>query len=84
MLCGGRVAFDLTTVNGTQNVMMAAALASGETLLENAAREPEVVDLAKAAIINNANRGRPILRFAISIKAAAVRAITTMLRGGLL
>jgi UDP-N-acetylglucosamine 1-carboxyvinyltransferase len=45
-LCGGRVAFDLTTVNGTQNVMMAAALASGETVLENAAREPEVVELA--------------------------------------
>ena len=39
-LCGGRVAFDLTTVNGTQNVMMAACLASGETVLENAAREP--------------------------------------------
>ena len=45
-LGGGRVAFDLTTVNGTQNVMMAAALASGETVLENAAREPEVVELA--------------------------------------
>ena len=45
-LRGGRVAFDLTTVNGTQNVMMAAALASGETVLENAAREPEVVELA--------------------------------------
>jgi UDP-N-acetylglucosamine 1-carboxyvinyltransferase len=46
-LSGGRVAFDLTTVNGTQNVMMAAARASGETLLENAAREPEVVELAE-------------------------------------
>jgi UDP-N-acetylglucosamine 1-carboxyvinyltransferase len=46
-LCGGRVAFDLPTVNGTQNVMMAAALASGETVLENAAREPEVVELAE-------------------------------------
>jgi len=46
-LRGGRVAFDLTTVNGTQNVMMAAALASGETVLENAAREPEVVELAE-------------------------------------
>jgi UDP-N-acetylglucosamine 1-carboxyvinyltransferase len=45
-LSGGRVAFDLTTVNGTQNVMMAATLASGETVIENAAREPEVVELA--------------------------------------
>jgi UDP-N-acetylglucosamine 1-carboxyvinyltransferase len=45
-LRGDRVRFDMTTVNGTQNVMMAAALAPGETLLENAAREPEVVELA--------------------------------------
>ncbi len=45
-LRGGRVTFDLTTVNGTQNVMMAATLASGETVIENAAREPEVVELA--------------------------------------
>jgi len=38
---------DLVTVTGTENLMMAAALAEGETLLENAAREPEVVDLAR-------------------------------------
>ncbi len=47
-LRGARVTFDLTTVNGTQNVMMAATLARGETVLENAAREPEVVELAEA------------------------------------
>ena len=47
-LRGARVAFDLTTVNGTQNVMMAATLARGETVLENVAREPEVVELAEA------------------------------------
>ena len=46
-LRGARVAFDLSTVNGTQNVMMAAALAKGETVLENAAREPEVAELAE-------------------------------------
>ncbi len=46
-LRGGRVAFDVSTVNGTQNVMMAAVLAPGETVLENAAREPEVVELAE-------------------------------------
>lgn len=46
-LRGARIAFDLNTVNGTQNVMMAAALARGETVLENAAREPEVVELAE-------------------------------------
>ena len=45
-LRGARFAFDLVTVTGTENLMMAAALADGQTVLENAAREPEVVDLA--------------------------------------
>ena len=45
-LKGARVVMDVVTVTGTENLMMAAALADGETLLENAAREPEVVDLA--------------------------------------
>ena len=45
-LRGSRVSFDVNTVNGTQNVMMAAALTPGETVLENAAREPEVLELA--------------------------------------
>jgi UDP-N-acetylglucosamine 1-carboxyvinyltransferase len=46
-LTGGRVTFDLNTVNGTQNVMMAAVLAQGRTVIENAAREPEVAELAR-------------------------------------
>jgi UDP-N-acetylglucosamine 1-carboxyvinyltransferase len=45
-LRGARIAFETTTVGGTENIMMAAALARGETIIENAAREPEVVDLA--------------------------------------
>ena len=45
-LYGARVSFDVSTVNGTQNVLMAACLAEGETVLENAAREPEVMELA--------------------------------------
>lgn len=45
-LKGGRITFDTVTVGGTENIMMAAALAKGETVVENAAREPEVVDLA--------------------------------------
>lgn len=45
-LKGARISFDTVTVTGTENVMMAAALAKGTTVLENAAREPEVVDLA--------------------------------------
>jgi UDP-N-acetylglucosamine 1-carboxyvinyltransferase len=46
-LAGARVAFDVSTVNGTQNVMMAATLACGRTEIENAAREPEVFELAQ-------------------------------------
>lgn len=45
-LHGARVAFDMPTVGGTENLLMAAVLADGETVLENAALEPEVVDLA--------------------------------------
>lgn len=45
-LKGARVFFDIVSVTGTENIMMAATLADGITVLENAAREPEVVDLA--------------------------------------
>lgn len=46
-LKGARIHFDMPTVGGTEHLMMAASLAKGETLLENAAREPEIVDLAR-------------------------------------
>jgi UDP-N-acetylglucosamine 1-carboxyvinyltransferase len=49
-LKGARIFFDLVSVTGTENMMMAAALADGVTVLENAAREPEVVDLAHCLI----------------------------------
>jgi UDP-N-acetylglucosamine 1-carboxyvinyltransferase len=49
-LRGARIVMDLVTVTGTENLMMAATLAQGTTLIENAAREPEVVDLAKCLI----------------------------------
>jgi len=45
-LKGAHIFMDLVTVTGTENVMMAATLADGQTIIENAAREPEVVDLA--------------------------------------
>ncbi len=45
-LKGSRINFDISTVGGTEHLMMAAALAKGETVLENAAREPEISDLA--------------------------------------
>ena len=47
-LKGAEIYFDISTVTGTENVMMAAALADGRTVLKNAAREPEVVELANA------------------------------------
>src|SRR2546421_3391837 len=49
-LKGGQIVFDKITVTGTEDLMMAAALAEGETLIENCAREPEVSDLA--ALLN--------------------------------
>ena len=50
-LAGAEIIFDLVTVTGTMNVLMAATLARGTTVLENAAREPEVANLAQA--LNN-------------------------------
>jgi len=49
-LKGARIVMDTVTVTGTENLMMAACLAEGETVLENAAREPEVVDLARCLV----------------------------------
>ena len=49
-LKGAVIRTDMVTVTGTENLLMAAALAEGETILENAAREPEVVDLAELLI----------------------------------
>src|SRR5215831_5942438 len=46
-LQGGQVKFERVTVTGTENILMAAALADGETVIENAAREPEVTDLIR-------------------------------------
>ena len=54
-LKGARIFFDIVSVTGTENLMMAAALADGVTVLENAAREPEVVDLANCLISMGAN-----------------------------
>ena len=49
-LKGARLFTDMVTVTGTENLMMAACLAEGETVIENAAREPEVVDLAQCLV----------------------------------
>ncbi|MDH4395999.1 MAG: UDP-N-acetylglucosamine 1-carboxyvinyltransferase [Limnobacter sp.] len=49
-LKGARIVTDMVTVTGTENLMMAACLAEGTTIIENAAREPEVVDLARMLV----------------------------------
>ena len=54
-LAGTRFVFDVVTVTGTENLLMAATLAEGTTTLENAAREPEVVDLARCLVAMGAN-----------------------------
>jgi UDP-N-acetylglucosamine 1-carboxyvinyltransferase len=54
-LRGARIVQDNVTVTGTENLMMAATLAEGRTVLENAAREPEVVDLAACLVAMGAN-----------------------------
>lgn len=54
-LVGARIVMDQVTVTGTENLMMAAVFAQGETILENAAREPEVVDLAQFLIAMGAD-----------------------------
>jgi UDP-N-acetylglucosamine 1-carboxyvinyltransferase len=54
-LKGAQVLFDVVTVTGTENILMAATLADGQTIIENAAREPEVVDLAECLIAMGAD-----------------------------
>ncbi|MDR3221329.1 MAG: UDP-N-acetylglucosamine 1-carboxyvinyltransferase [Candidatus Accumulibacter sp.] len=66
-LRGARIVTDMVTVTGTENLMMAATLAEGETIIENAAREPEVVDLANCltamgARISGAGSGRIVIQ----------------------
>lgn len=56
-LKGARIFMDLVSVTGTENLMMAAALADGVTVIENAAREPEVVDLAQCLTAMGAKIG---------------------------
>ena len=54
-LKGGRITFPTVSVGATENVLMAATLADGETVIENAAREPEIVDLARCLIAMGAD-----------------------------
>ncbi len=74
-LTGVRFAFDLVTVTGTENLLMAATLADGTTVLENAAREPEVVDLveclnAMGACITGAGTDRIVVEGVAALHGA--------------
>ena len=62
-LKGAHILFDKITVTGTEDLLMAAVLADGETVMENCAREPEVTDLAAMLDVHGGkNRGRRIKR----------------------
>jgi UDP-N-acetylglucosamine 1-carboxyvinyltransferase len=86
-LRGARIYFDTVTVTGTENLMMAATLADGETVLENAAREPEVVDLANCLVkmgakIRGIGTGTIIVQGVDALHGAAHRVIPDRIEGG--
>ena len=86
-LKGARIIMDLVTVTGTENIMMAATLASGETVIENAAREPEVIDLANClnamgARVNGAGSGVIRITGVPRLKAADCRVMPDRIETG--
>src|SRR5262249_14032507 len=88
-LKGARITTDLVTVTGTENLMMAAALAEGTTVLENAAREPEVADLgrlltAMGAQVDGAGTERIEIQGVPEIGGARHRSIPDRIEAGTL
>ncbi len=86
-LKGARIVTDMVTVTGTENLMMAATLAEGETIIENAAREPEVVDLAQAltamgARIRGAGTDRVVVEGVASLHGASHRVMPDRIEAG--
>jgi UDP-N-acetylglucosamine 1-carboxyvinyltransferase len=86
-LKGARLLMDLVTVTGTENLMMAACLAQGTTVLENAAREPEVVDLARClsamgARISGAGTGVITIEGAAQLRGATHRIMPDRIETG--
>ncbi|WP_293388362.1 UDP-N-acetylglucosamine 1-carboxyvinyltransferase [Nevskia sp.] len=86
-LKGARIYFDTVTVTGTENLLMAAALADGETVLENAAREPEIVDLANCLIamgakIRGAGTGTIVIQGVANLHGASHAVIPDRIEGG--
>ena len=86
-LKGARIVTDLVTVTGTENLMMAAVLAEGETVIENAAREPEVVDLADCLIamgaqIHGAGSDRSVIQGVARLHGATHRVMADRIETG--
>jgi UDP-N-acetylglucosamine 1-carboxyvinyltransferase len=86
-LAGARFRFDLTTVTGTENLLLAACLARGTTVLENCAREPEVADLARllnamGARISGAGGDTIVVDGVDGLGGAAHRVIPDRIEGG--
>jgi UDP-N-acetylglucosamine 1-carboxyvinyltransferase len=86
-LHGARIVFDLVSVTGTENLMMAATLARGTTVLENAAREPEIVDLANClnamgARIRNAGQASIVIEGVRELHGAQHRVIPDRIEAG--
>lgn len=86
-LKGACIVTDMVTVTGTENLMMAACLAEGETILENAAREPEVVDLAKVLVamgaqIKGAGTDRLVIRGVERLHGASHRIMADRIETG--
>ncbi|MBU6436117.1 MAG: UDP-N-acetylglucosamine 1-carboxyvinyltransferase [Betaproteobacteria bacterium] len=86
-LKGARITTDMVTVTGTENLLMAACLAEGETVLENAAQEPEVVDLAELLVkmgarIDGAGTSRIHVQGVAQLHSAAHRVIADRIEAG--
>ena len=86
-LKGGHVFFDVVSVTGTENLLMAAVLADGETVLENAAREPEVEDLADFLIsmgaqIEGAGTNRIVIQGVTSLHGTNYRVLPDRIEAG--
>ena len=86
-LKGTRIVTDMVTVTGTENLMMAATLADGETVIENAAREPEVVDLAAALVamgarIEGAGTDRIVVHGVQALHGASHRVMPDRIEAG--
>jgi UDP-N-acetylglucosamine 1-carboxyvinyltransferase len=86
-LKGARLVLDTVTVTGTENLMMAATLADGETVIENAAREPEVVDLANFLIamgakIQGAGTDKIVVQGVPKLRGTSYEVLPDRIEGG--